>query len=117
MNNHFYSYTEIARELGYDWSTIKKIFYRNNIEKTPNNKVNHNINFNYFSKIDTEEKAYWLGFLFTDGSVRNNEIRFQLKAEDKYMIEKFKQCLNSDAKIQEDARPGKHCFGIEIVCP
>ena len=26
----------------------------------------NNMNYNYFDKIDTEEKAYWLGFIFAE---------------------------------------------------
>lgn len=29
----------------------------------------YTVNSNYFSKIDTEEKAYWLGVLFADGNI------------------------------------------------
>ncbi len=75
---------------------------------------NFNINSNFFSTIDTEEKAYFLGFVITDGSVRDNQLRFYLKAEDKYIIEKFKRALNSDVKIIEDKRPNKHSYGFEI---
>lgn len=30
----------------------------------------YSVNSTYFSKIDTQEKAYWLGYLFADGYVR-----------------------------------------------
>lgn len=29
--------------------------------------LDYKLNYNKFDKIDTEEKAYWLGFLFADG--------------------------------------------------
>lgn len=32
----------------------------------------YNYNDNYFENIDTEEKAYWLGFIAADGSIVNN---------------------------------------------
>ena len=33
---------------------------------------------NIFNKIDTEEKAYWLGFLYADGSVGSKEDKIEL---------------------------------------
>lgn len=44
-----------------------------------------------FDCIDTEEKAYWLGFIFADGYVSstNNEFEISLKADDYHHLEKF----------------------------
>ena len=54
----------------------------------------HNPNFNekYFEDIDTEEKAYFIGLLLTDGNVCLREkssacISLTLQTEDHYMIE------------------------------
>ena len=30
-------------------------------------------NFNYFDKIDTPDKAYWLGFIWADGYIAKRE--------------------------------------------
>lgn len=56
---------------------------------------------NIFEKIDTEEKAYWLGFLYADGSVgsKENKIELGLAEKDLKQIEKFKKFLNIDNKI------------------
>jgi hypothetical protein len=36
-------------------------------------KPNKDLNHTYFSKIDTQEKAYWLGFILGDGwRIRKN---------------------------------------------
>ena len=48
---------------------MKSFLKRNNIKITNKNKINRRINSNYFSKIDSPIKAYWLGFLYADGSV------------------------------------------------
>ena len=48
------------------------------------------VNNDYFEKIDTKDKAYFLGLLIADG---NNEVvgfRLQLKESDKHILETFK---------------------------
>lgn len=44
-----------------------------------------------FDSIDTEEKAYWLGFIYADGYVSSNNNKFELslKADDINHLEKF----------------------------
>lgn len=56
---------------------------------------------NHFEKIDTEEKAYWLGFLYADGSVGSKEdkIELGLAEKDLHQIEKFKTFIGLDNKI------------------
>lgn len=52
---------------------------------------------NYFDIIDDPKKAYWLGFLSADGSLKNN--RVSLCLSDKDHVEKFKSDLKSEHKI------------------
>lgn len=54
-----------------------------------------------FDKIDTEEKAYWLGFLYADWSVGSKEdkIELSLAACDYNHIQKFKDFIGLDNKI------------------
>ena len=44
----------------------------------------YNCNYDYFKEIDTEDKSYWLGFLYADGSVRKNTntVELSLKGSD-----------------------------------
>jgi len=49
---------------------------------------------NYFENIDTFEKAYWLGFLITDGSVKCNRVILSLSIKDEFIIDKFIEALN-----------------------
>ena len=54
-----------------------------------------------FEKIDTKEKAYWLGFLYADGSVGSKEDKIELGLAEKDLkhIEKFKTFMNINNKI------------------
>lgn len=53
-------------------------------------------NNTFFSVIDSEVKAYYLGLLFADGSVsgRNNCVSIALKAEDSHLIRGFDASLH-----------------------
>ena len=76
---------------------INSMAYHSNYE----NKINHN----YFSIIDNEHKAYWLGFLYADGynSEKKYQIEITLKSKDKMVLEKLKK----DTGAIYDIRPRK----------
>lgn len=59
------------------------------------------VNLNYFSKIDTPEKAYWLGFIAADGAVSGTSLSVQLQAQDKQHLQKFSDAINGNLTIQE----------------
>lgn len=64
----------------------------------PNN--NFTLKHNFFDAVDTEEKAYFVGFIFADGcvSVRNNKISaitIALNARDRDIIDKFSNAINN----------------------
>lgn len=60
---------------------------------------------NFFEVIDTEEKAYLLGFILTDGGITNgnckdyNTVEIHLAKEDEEHLEKIKNILKTDYKI------------------
>lgn len=57
-----------------------------------------------FNVIDTEEKAYWLGFLFADGSVasKSNHVELSLQLGDIDHLEKYKKFINATTTIGQD---------------
>ena len=68
------------------------------IKQHPNQKYCEE---NIFEIIDSEEKAYWLGFLYADGCVSSNRntIEIGLAVIDKEHLEKFKKFIKSEHKI------------------
>lgn len=67
-------------------------------------KAIHSYNKEFFKKIDTEEKAYFYGLLMADGNVSSKRDYFQisLQEEDKYILEKFIYCLESNYHLYVD---------------
>lgn len=61
----------------------------------PNRK--YHVNSHYFDLINTEGKAYWLGFLFADATVHPNRpsVALSLARRDVDHLKKFKRYLNS----------------------
>ena len=71
---------------------------------------------NYFENIDTEEKAYWLGFIAADGNIRKDfhKLRIELNIKDIRHLEKFREALFGNMPIKEWVRYKNHSCYIEI---
>lgn len=110
---------DIAEYFNLDKETVRNKMKELNIEITNKNKINRHIQSDFFSIIDDPKKAYWLGFLFTDGCVdkpkTTGRIRLQLQEKDKDILEQFKQDLSIDSKILYDYRPNSICCSVEFV--
>ena len=61
----------------------------------------YKLNESVFDTIDTEEKAYWLGFLMSDGynHETHSQVSLRLQAGDKEILEKYKIFLETDVPI------------------
>jgi len=91
---------------------IKNVLNCNGVPQIRRRVVNKFLNEDYFSLIDTEEKAYILGLIFTDGSVsldkkRSPNIRIQLKLSDVDILLKIKKELNLNCSLIYDKRENK----------
>lgn len=75
-------------------------------------KVDHS----FFNKIDTEEKAYILGFLCADGCVSKNKnhVGISIQGRDLDVIEKLKFHLKSDVPIKHRIYKEKEYVSIGI---
>lgn len=64
-------------------------------------KKKYHVNENFFKVIDTEEKAYILGFICADGHVEYNNIQFEVAEKDADILYKIRKALNSTHPIKE----------------
>lgn len=93
---------KIAKHLNINASTVCRILKRNKIAMRNGSERTRTfeINTSYFKNIDSEEKAYFLGFLFADGSVdKSSGIKISLKSWDEDILEKFSNIIYGFKKI------------------
>ena len=90
----------IQKELGLSQKYVTKILNDNKILRKVKQKT-ANFNIHYFEKIDSSEKAYFLGLLLADGNVneKRKSVRIGLQEEDGYILERFKKAINSDNEV------------------
>ncbi len=94
--------TQIGKILNRSRESVAKYLRKNSIIKKLK-VAKHQIDESYFEKIDSHEKAYWLGILLTDGCLKGNnkyEINLQFQERDIELLEAFKRCLKSEHPIK-----------------
>ena len=62
----------------------------------------YTLNHNYFNKINTEDKAYFLGLICSDGYIYTkwNVLEIQLQERDNYILKKLSFLINSNRPLQ-----------------
>lgn len=106
--NNGISLRQLENEFECSRRTLSKILKENNITIKDNSinsrKYNHDETF--FDSIDTEHKAYWLGFMYADGFIEakrqhgNQKFGISLSIIDIEHLEKFKKDLKSNNPIK-----------------
>lgn len=107
LYNNRYSYQKIADKYNCSKSHVMKllngkVISRNNHEKGKTKECDEN----YFDCIDSEDKAYWLGFIFGDGFIYDEKpgehsgiLCISLSSEDEEHLYKFKDAISSSHTI------------------
>ena len=116
--NQKLSFCEIARRLNCSHETVRKyIIYSGwQTESRKNRKpILYKANENFFSSIDTESKAYWLGFIGADGNVEKTLLRLRILLNDKdeKHLEKFQKDIETNSPIR---KVGENKVYIAVCC-
>ncbi len=97
--------SEIAKEYngtyGGLYTSLKRIGFQ--FGKNGFRKRKYDLDDYYFDNINTQEKAYFLGYLYADGNVskKRNELILNLNKKDKNILLKFKRLLSSNRPLSE----------------
>lgn len=105
--NNGLSRNKLSIKYGVAHRTITNIINRNGRDRIkPNSK--YSVKEDYFELIDSEEKAYWLGFLYADGFVqeKNKSLITGILLKDLDHIEKFKNSIESNGTIKKATTNG-----------
>lgn len=90
---------QLAKEISKGKETVRQWFIKEGFD-TSLHRNKPRFNTSYFSKIDSHAKAYYLGLIYADGCIqyKDYKISIYLQQEDAYIIEQFKQDLQSTNK-------------------
>lgn len=96
----------LAKKYGCSTEPIITLFKRNNLDfNEPSSYKKYLIDEHYFDEIDTQEKAYILGFLYADGANTSTKghyvISLTLHPKDEAILERIKSEVKSNAPISD----------------
>lgn len=92
---------DIGRFLNLNQAAVWRYLKSQNIQIRKVQWNQYDIDESYFEIINSHEKAYWLGWLFSDGFMieRLGRVGLRIHPKDIEILEKFKECLKTDAPI------------------
>lgn len=110
------SSVQIGKRYNTTHKPILKLLKRNGVYVDKLAKRFHRqyaLNEDYFDNIDTQDKAYILGFFFADGNNNPSKqtISMALQEEDKEILEKIRNAIGSEKPLDYLDYTRKHDFG------
>lgn len=112
--NHLKNLTKLAKKFGLKQSqSVSKILKDAGVN-IYNTSQHTCVDETVFDIIDSEEKAYWLGFMYADGCIYNKEYRMELSLQgsDVKHLQKFSKFLKSTkpdlVKIYHNYKQGNY---------
>lgn len=108
----------IMGQYGFSMYKINNVLKKNGV-KTRDNSFNsrkYYIDETFFEVIDTEDKAYWLGFIMADGWVTSGKVLgIKLHPKDRTHLQKFLKSTNSNYPIHDGINTHGYSIGGEFV--
>lgn len=95
------STTQAAARFGYSAAACRNALLRAGIKPKGRSESHRKYNFDthFFRSIDTEAKAYWLGFVTADGCVTRNSLQVNLQVSDDGHLKKFLAAVGSSRPV------------------
>lgn len=114
---------KIAKRYNTSSNTVLRILRENNVPTPKNGDAvrKYSVDIDFFKNIDTENKAYWLGFIAADGHVNNEKKRkllsITLSTVDINHLTKFKNCIKLDSELKiSPSKSGGKILSDKFLC-
>lgn len=104
---------EIAKKYGVSKTTVLRHLRKEGIKRRslPEACIKNTLDTGFFQSIDSDEKAYWLGFLLADGNIqacgrykKSRSLRIALQNRDESHLVKLRKALGSSHKIKDNPK-------------
>ena len=100
-----YTFTDIAKKYNKPISSIKYLLNSRGYTAKSKSELSrkYNIDSTFFSDLDSAEKAYFLGWVYSDGSIiiKYNSLRISLKEDDRDVLEVLKNLIKSEKPLKK----------------
>ena len=97
----------LALEYGLSKSSIIQKIKRTGLKAKPKHFGNkYNFNTHFLDEIDSEEKAYFVGFLYADGNnyEKTKTVKLEIQERDRAILERFLKILDSNHPIKTNSK-------------
>lgn len=109
---------QIARKYRVSDTTVRNLLKKLGIHCRSRREANnlsfrkHYFDERFFDVIDSECKAYWLGFMVAEGNVYDNTVAIELASKDKGHLLLFAKAIQSEGLL--DYRPSKDAYRLRL---
>jgi intein-encoded DNA endonuclease-like protein len=105
------NFTQIAKKMGCAKNTITNCLKKHGIQLPV--YIRYSADYDFFQQIDTESKAYWLGFIAADGCLTDHNdyrLTISLKRADAIHLVHFKNAISATHRIYEHKHIAKGIY-------
>lgn len=95
-----HSMNRVCKILNHSIHVVTTVLIKNNIPRRKDSTRKYTFNESYFENINTPNKAYWLGWIVSDGSVNDVCFRIRIQEKDIAILHKFKQDIQFTGPIK-----------------
>ena len=119
LDNPSYTAKDVSEKTGIRLRLVERYICDLKIGKEKGVKTSIK-NISYFDEIDTQEKAYFLGWIMADGcvSIRDGQysIKIHIAKKDRYLIDEFQKAIGSSYPVSEKVsyKRGTRCESVYI---